>query len=85
MNKQIEEIARTCPYNVQGRCVLDETICTTDCEVAKWGYEKASDVAREIFSEVDKLIYRLLNDVHYIAGDLVWDINELKKKYEKEG
>ena len=48
-------------------------------------YRKSTDVAREIFAEIDKLVYRLLNDVRYIAGDLVWDINELKKKYESEG
>ncbi len=36
--EQIEEIAKTCPYNVDGECMLDETRCTTDCEVAKWGH-----------------------------------------------
>lgn len=45
------------------------------------GYVKASDVAREIFEEIEKLSYRFMNDKHYIFGDMVWDIAELKKKY----
>ena len=38
-------------------------------------------VAREIFEGIEKLTYRLLNDNHYIVGDMIWDIAELKKKY----
>ncbi len=64
-DKQIEELAKTCPYNVRGRCGLDETICTTDCEVAKWGWEKASDVAREIFAEIDKISDRIRRTIQY--------------------
>ena len=36
--KQIEATAKSCPYNVNGECVLDETRCTTNCEVAIWGH-----------------------------------------------
>ena len=39
------------------------------------------DYAREIFEEIEKLSYRFMNDEHYIFGDMVWDIAELKKKY----
>ena len=90
MNKQIEEMA-----NAYYEAILKAraTLGSMNHGAPKWyakelyakGYRKASDVAREIFEEIDKLVYRLLNDVHYIAGDLVWDINELKKKYESEG
>jgi hypothetical protein len=38
-------------------------------------------VAREIFEEIEKLSHRFMNDKHYIFGDMVWDIAELKKKY----
>lgn len=38
-------------------------------------------VAREIFAEIEKLSNRFMNDKHYIFGDMVWDIAELKKKY----
>jgi hypothetical protein len=92
MNKQIEEIScKRCVHYEVCRFVnalaVANVVNAENCRMFKdtKGYRKASDVAREIFEEVDKLIYRLLNDVHYIAGDLVWDINELKKKYESEG
>lgn len=75
MNKQIEEMAKTCPYNVRGECGLDETRCTTDCEVAQWGYCKASDVAMEIFAEIEKEIiaalesnYKAMNEKRMFEG-----------------
>lgn len=40
-----------------------------------------AEVAREIFEEIEKLSHRFMNDEHYIFGDMVWDIAELKKKY----
>ena len=43
-----------------------------------------ADVAREIFAEIEKLSYRFMNDKHYIFGDMVFDIAELKKKYTGE-
>ena len=81
-DKQIEEMAKdlknhTCMSQFQAEIASRMLYIK--------GYRKASDMVRDIFEEVEKLIYRLLNDIHYIAGDLVWDINELKKKYESEG
>ena len=38
----------------------------------------------EIFEEIEKLSHRFMNDEHYIFGDMVWDIAELKKKYTEE-
>ena len=48
------------------------------------GYHKKSDVAKEIFEELDKLTYQLLNDADYAMGDIVYDITELKNKYTGE-
>ena len=88
MKNQIEKMAQTCPYNVNGECMLDETRCTTSCEVAIWGYRKASEVAREIFEEIERvamskidtdLSITALNDTYYIEA-----IDEVKKKYESE-
>jgi hypothetical protein len=47
------------------------------------GYRKASDVAREIFEEIDTLICQrmLMPDTDLIDGELITDITELKKKY----
>lgn len=39
------------------------------------------DEVEKIFEEIEKLSYRFMNDKHYIFGDMVWDIAELKKKY----
>ena len=46
--------------------------------------ESESKVAEKIFEEIDKFIYRYLNDNDYSGGDLIYDINELKKKYLTE-
>lgn len=35
----------------------------------------------KIFEEIEKYTYRYLNDAHYIMGDMILDIAELKKKY----
>lgn len=43
--------------------------------------EEKDALAREIFKEIEKLAYRFMNDNHYIFPDMVWDIDELKKKY----
>lgn len=43
-----------------------------------------AEVAREIFAEIEKLSRKFMNDQHYIFGDMLWDINELKKKYTGE-
>ena len=50
-------------------------------EIYKKGYRKASDVAEEIFAEINKLAYRFMNDKHYIFGDMINDLYELEKKY----
>lgn len=46
------------------------------------GYRKASEVAREIFEEIEKLSHRFMNDEDYTFADMVWDIDELKRKCE---
>ena len=51
----------------------------------KYGYRKQSEVAKEIFKEIEKLSHRFMNNEHYIFGDMMWDISELKKKYTKSG
>lgn len=68
---------------------LEKGYCQQDIEVATGlydkSYRKASDVVREIFDEIDRLTYRYMNDVDYSIGDMVLDIADLKKKYEREG
>lgn len=50
------------------------------------GYRKASDVAEEIFGEIEKLVHKQYNmNLFGIAIDIAPDIAELKKKYTKGG
>jgi hypothetical protein len=40
-----------------------------------------SEVAREIFMHVDCITRRYLNDRNYSTGEMLYDLDELKKKY----
>ena len=93
--KQIEEMAREMCH-LSGECKTcqicnerynsddDDELCYFQCvakEIINHSYRKQSDVAKEIFEELDKLTYQLLNDADYTMGDIVYDITELKNKY----
>lgn len=84
--KQIEEMARKI-----GELYKDppQDIPKYDLNIATYlydaGYRKQSEVAREIFEEIDRFIHKVLNDEHYIMGDMCWDVAELKKKYIEKG
>ena len=90
-NKQIEEMAKVlcedCAKDV-APCVLNRTgrRCDAVMEQAEAlynaGYRKASEVAEEIFGEIEELIKP--NGAYLWR----WDLNrlaELKKKYTEEG
>lgn len=96
MNKQIEEMAKTLceEYGECKKCTLSNPECENPCMVIEdcerlynAGYRKASEVAREIFAEIERLVYskcfsmRADRDVTglIIDGEL---LSELKKKYE---
>lgn len=88
-DKQIEEMAKCCPYYSKGECCADVTdIC--DCNLMchffgafanleMAGYRKASEVAREIFEEIENSCRTF--GVYGIHGYIMEDIAELKKKY----
>jgi fumarate hydratase class II len=91
-NKQIEEMAKV----IENKTKLSIIISTAIAEVLTVeGYSKASDVAREIFEEIEKIIcdntYPDFNSEHKPIN--VWKsaigyraLDELKKKYtEGEG
>ena len=75
------------PLVPESQGICDKVDCHT-CKQARRllnvGYRKQGEVAKEIFEEIDKLTYRLLNDGEYAAGDLIWDISELKLRYVEE-
>ena len=99
-DKQIEETAQDiCGYCAGGICILDSRKCDLKCSyheiVEKCynaGYRKASDVAREIFEEIEKLISSeclVIKDENgirgYVDASVHYILAELKKKYESEG
>lgn len=43
-----------------------------------------TEVATKIFEDIDRFIYRYLNDADYSGGDMIYDITELKNKYPTE-
>ena len=82
--KLIEEIAKAmcggCPDNKE--CM--------HCLCADWykaealynaGYRRWSEVAKEIFEEIDNIIYNLRDSPFYSSSDAVDELTELKKKY----
>lgn len=82
--KQIEEIAKVmcggCPDNKECmHCLCADWYKAEDLYNA--GYRRQSEIAKESFEDIYKLTYRLSNDEHYTIGDMIWDIDELKKKY----
>lgn len=97
--KQIEEMARsscsiydknntTTPCGGEMLCDFNCTQYNTCKVLYENGYRKASDVAREIFEEIERvamskidtdLSITALNDTYYIEA-----IDEVKKKYESE-
>ena len=77
-NKQIEEMAKMIYLSCDIPLDFSKLIAL---KIYKTGYRKASEVAREIFEEIDRMIYKVLNDRHYIMGDMCYEVAELKKKY----
>ena len=88
--KQIEEMAKDLSkhsFFYNGGCLMNYS--NTAKLLYEAGYRKASDVAREIFAEIERiamskidtdLSIAALTDTYYIEA-----IDELKKKYESEG
>ena len=84
MNKEIEALSE-----IIGSCntKCDHPFDCSHCKAIrahKAGYRKASDVVREIFEEIDKLVHLYLNDADYSFGEFALDLAELRKKHESE-
>ena len=96
-DKQIEEMAKCCPYHHNGECIANSTcICECDlmCEMfgafanlEKAGYRLASEVAREIFAEIQEKFKELTQDGKMpLFQALVSAVNTIENKYtEGEG
>ena len=93
-DKQIEEMARDiCEcYNCDGTCYQDDKQCDLRCDeytnaqyLYHKGYRKASDVAREIFEEIEEHAEEVGFSSYTERFEFADFIAELKKKYESEG
>ena len=87
--KQIEEIAKNICGMKNGcvGCMFNKSNCyeRKDAEaIYNAGYRKASEVAREIFEEIERVLTD--NEVYYRQTDKMReDFIKLKKKYTEEG
>lgn len=86
MNKQIDEIRAMAKFLACNVAWDEDEIPTVNClETANRlyvnGYRKASDVAREIFEEIEDNSYSY--GVNFVISKET--LAELKKKYESEG
>lgn len=43
-----------------------------------------TEVAKEIFAEIETILQRYMNEHDYGIGDMLSDVNELENKYMKE-
>ena len=97
-DKQIKDIVKDiCPfYKKYGTCEECDSEIDIEDEPCYWvgvaecialnDYRKTSEVAREIFEEIDTLIVRrMIPDIAWIDDRFITDITKLKKKYESEG
>ena len=75
--KEIEEMARIIhgtPFSDMHRAVA----------LYNAGYRKKSEAAKEIFEEIDNIIYNLRDSPFYSSSDAVYELTELKKKYTEK-
>lgn len=80
-NKQVEELAT---YLSQFTPILSENNCHYVAEQAyKDGYRRQGELAREVFTEIERIINRYCKDYKYSIADVLLDITELRKKYTK--
>jgi hypothetical protein len=81
--KQVEEMAKILIDYKNKNHIMASAVILADYaeELYTAGYRKQSEVARDIFEEIDSLFERFYNDPSYSSGELGYDIAELKKKY----
>lgn len=75
------------PLIPESQGICDKVDCHTCKQIRRLlnvGYRRQSDVASEIFEEIDKFFKRYDIDENYSFNNLINDISELKKKYMKE-
>ena len=82
--KQIEEMAEAIFHNCNCGLFFSEAEKIARFVIEEQGYGKQSEVAKEIFDEIDNIIYNLRDSPFYSSSDAVYELTELKKKYIRE-
>ena len=70
-----------CGYKAEERCKMFKPTADVAAVVRCKDCKYKTEVAREIFEEIDKITLKYLDDKEYSTGDMVYDITELKNKY----
>lgn len=90
--KQIEEMAKAmhdgCSIvKATNQCRGEDCLDCGAVTLYEKGYRKASEVAREIFVEIDNILdyLKIFNSCDDILNAIVYRITKLKKKYTEEG
>lgn len=83
--EQIVEISEILDSNCEG---IPDTVCQEYCcstckatQIIGRGYRKQSEVAREIFAEIQKMVNRYWIYPDYGMPDMEAELAKLKKKY----
>lgn len=80
---------KMCPLQVGAadNCNLTKEQChyfTQDIDYRIMLKQIKVEVAKEIFDEIDNIIYNLRDSPFYSSSDAVYELTELKKKYTGE-
>ena len=79
--KQIEEMAEAIFHNCNCGLFFSEAEKIAKFVIEEQGYEKQSEVVKEVFEEINNIIYNLRDSPFYSSSDAVYELTELKKKY----
>ena len=82
--KEIEEMAEAIFQNCNCGLFFSEAEKIAGFVIEEQGYRKQSDVVKEIFEEINNIIYNLRDSPFYSSSDAVYELTELKKKYTGE-
>ena len=82
--KEIEEMAEAIFQNCNCGLFFSEAEKIARFVIEEQGYRKQSEVVKEIFEEINNIIYNLRDSPFYSSSDAVYKLTELKKKYTGE-
>lgn len=79
--KEIEEMAEAIFQNCNCGLFFSEAEKIARFVIEEQGYHKQSEVVKEVFEEINNIIYNLRDSPFYSSSDAVYELTELKKKY----